>query len=194
MGAKWLAYFEVSNQDRFEEYALAHLDSVHRMARRLTRDAAEADDLVQETYLRAYRSFDQFELREYGAKPWLLKILHNAFYTRRGRDRKQPTLLDDVNFDHFAAELDSAGAEQSGLDNIAWDQIDEELKAAVDSLQREYRIVLLLWAFEELSYREIAEVCECPVGTVMSRLYRGRQILTEKLEAFIVRQNIRTKA
>lgn len=183
-----------STAKRFETHALGHLDAVFRMARRLARDESEADDLVQETYLRAYRSFDQFELREYGAKPWLLKILHNTFYTRRGKARKQPTLLDDVDFDHFSAELESAATDETGLENIAWDQIDEELKQAVQELQPEYRMVLLLWAFEEMSYREIAEVCECAVGTVMSRLFRGRQLVMQKLGDYVVQQNIRTKA
>ncbi len=179
---------------RFEEHALPHLDNVFRMARRLTRDQAEADDLVQETYVRAFRAFEKFELREHGVKPWLLKILHNTFYTFRGKANRQPVLLDEVSFDQFPSQSKSPEDPIPGLENIDWDAIDEELKHAVDSLQPEYREVLLLWAFEELSYKEIAEVCECAVGTVMSRLYRARQLLGAKLKDFADHQNLRRKA
>ena len=92
---------------RFRQIALPHLDAVYRIARSLVRDDSEADDLVQETFARAYRAFDRFELREYGARPWLLRILHNTFYTLSAKRRREPTLLDDVDFDRFADELDS---------------------------------------------------------------------------------------
>ncbi len=179
--------------DRFEDQCLVHLDSVYRMARRLAHDNAEAEDLVQDTFVRAFRAFDRFELREFGVKPWLFKILHNTFYTHRGRNRRQPILLDDVSFDQFAGES-GAASEAEGIENIDWDAIDEELKEAVEALQPEYRLVLLLWSFEDLSYKEIADVCDCPVGTVMSRLYRARQQLGDRLTEFAKRRNIPKKA
>lgn len=169
-----------SLSDRFESLALPHLENVFRMARRLARDEAEADDLVQETYIRAFRGFSRFELRDHGIRPWLFRILHNAFYTSRVRSRKQPATLDDVNFDHFEADVDRTPTE-SGIENIDWESVDEDLKRAVEALQPEFREVLLLWAFEDLSYMEIAAICECPVGTVMSRLYRARQSLGDSL-------------
>lgn len=175
--------------ERFERHCLPHLDSVFRMARRLAYDDSEADDLVQDTFVRAFRAFDRFELRQQGVKPWLFKILHNAFYTHRGKTRKQPTLLDDANFDQFAAELEDL-PEEFGVANIDWDVIDQDLKRAVDELVPEYRVVLLLWAFENMSYREIADVCGCPVGTVMSRLYRARQLLGQELEEFVRQNNV----
>ncbi len=183
----------LSSHERFEEHVLPHLDSVFRMARRLARDDAEAEDLVQETCVRAFRAFPRFEMREYGVRPWLLKILHNAFYTHRSRAKRQPTLLDDVNFDQFVADRDHLVENPSGIENIPWDAIDQELKRAVDSLQPEYRAVLLLWSFEEMSYKEIAEICGCAVGTVMSRLYRARQILGEKLRDYANSHNVPKK-
>ncbi len=177
----------------FEHHCLPHLDSVFRTARRLTGNETEADDLVQETFIRAFKAFDRFEFREHGVRPWLLKILHNAFYTHLGKMRRRPTLLDDVSFDQFAAELETL-PDEMGIDNIAWDAIDEQLKRAVDGLQPEYRVVLLLWSFEDLSYKEIAEVCGCPVGTVMSRLYRARQLLGETLAGYAERENVPKKA
>ncbi len=179
--------------DRFDEHVLVHLDSVYRMARRLARDESEADDLVQETYVRAFRAFPRFEMREYGVKPWLLKILHNAFYTRRGKAKRQPSLLNDVDFDRFAAGDDRAASEPGGIDNIDWNGIDEQLKHAVDALQPEYRVVLLLWSFEDMSYKEIAEVCGCAVGTVMSRLYRARRLLADKLADYARAENVPRK-
>lgn len=174
----------------FEEVALPHLDAVYQMARRLCRNEAEAEDLAQEAYLRAYKAFGRFDLRSYGAKPWLLKILHNVFYTHKGKQRRQPTLLDDVDFDSFAAELDSPTPVVDGVSSIRWDEVDEELKEAVAALPEDYREVLLLWSIEEMAYKEIAEVCGCPVGTVMSRLYRARQLLGRKLVDYASEHNL----
>ncbi|MGD2108766.1 MAG: sigma-70 family RNA polymerase sigma factor [Phycisphaerae bacterium] len=178
---------------RFEEVALPHLDAVYRTARVLGSDEAEADDLVQETFTRALRAFGGFELREYGARPWLLRILRNVFYTRKGRERREPTLLDDVDFDHFADELLDPDVDPAAADSINWDHFDEELKAAVAQLQPEYRAVLLLWSIEGLSYKEIAAVCDCALGTVMSRLYRARQLLGRKLRDYARERKIDTQ-
>ncbi len=178
--------------DGFESLALVHLDGVFRMARRLAGNDAEAEDLAQETFLRAYRAWERFELRDHGVKPWLFKILHNAFYTVRGKARRQPALLGDVDFDRFAGS-ETASNSEHGVGNIDWDSIDEELKSAVDQLHPEYREVLLLWAFEDLSYKEIAEICDCPTGTVMSRLYRARRMLDSMLVDFVRDSNVPKK-
>jgi RNA polymerase sigma-70 factor (ECF subfamily) len=154
------------------------------MARRLAGNEAEAEDLVQETFMRAHKAFAGFELRQYGAKPWLLKILHNVFYTRLSKRSRQPSLIEDVSFDDFAAELDQPPASELGSGEINWDDFDEELKSAVSGLSPDYREVILLWALEELSYKEIAEVCGCAIGTVMSRLYRARQQLGQRLAGY----------
>lgn len=178
--------------DRFEECVLPHLDSVFRVARRLTGSDVEADDLVQETMLRAYRAFPRFEMREYGVKPWVLKILRNTAFTLKRKAARQPRPRDDA----FLAQL-ADGPEgyrgETGVGKIDWDSIDEDLKRAVDSLQPEYRSVLLLWSFEEMSYKEIADVCDCAIGTVMSRLYRARQLLAERLAAYTASQNVPKK-
>lgn len=175
---------------RFEEIVLPHLDAVYRMARKLSGCQADAEDLVQETFIRAFKAFRRFELRQFGPKPWLFKILHNAFYTQAGKNRRQPTLLDDADFAHFADELDQAQVAGGAGSAINWEGVDQEIKQAIDDLQAEYREVLLLWALEDLSYKEIAEVCGCPVGTVMSRLYRARQLLGQKLSDFARYHNV----
>ena len=173
-----------SQQARFERVALPHLDAVYRMARRLTGKEADAEDLAQETFLKAFRAFDQFELRNYGAKPWLLKILHNSFCTRIGKQAREPTLMADSSFDDFLAELDEPSVSELAASNVNWDLFDQELKEAVAQLSADLREVLLLWSLEELSYKEIAEVCGCAVGTVMSRLYRARQQVGRRLAGY----------
>ncbi|MCG3130486.1 MAG: ECF RNA polymerase sigma factor SigR [Phycisphaerae bacterium] len=174
---------------RFEALALPQIDAAYRLARRLTGNVAEAEDLVQETYVRAFKAFSAFELREFGIKPWLLRILYNVFCTTRSRRRREPTLLEDVDLVHAGEEW-ALEETSGGLENLNWDRYDEELKAAVEALQPDYRTVLLLWAVEELSYKEIAHVVECPIGTVMSRLFRARKILMDRLAAYAERNNV----
>lgn len=182
-----------SELERFEGIAVPHLDTVFRVARTLARDHAEAEDLVQETFIRAFRGFGKFELRDYGAKPWLVRILHNVFYSSRNKQRREPSLLDDVDFDRFEEELADFDEEGTTTETLNWDQMDGELKAAFDELLPEYRKTLLLWAVDGLSYKEIAVACDCALGTVMSRLYRARQILGRSLRDYARRRNLSTE-
>src|SRR5690606_21119533 len=145
----------------------------------------EADDLVQETYLRAFRGEGTFSLGERGIRPWLFKILHNAFFTRRDRAKRAPVLSEDLG---STAAAGGSDGDQPGADGPAWDlasldweHVDDRLKHAIDALPESYRSVLLLWSVEGLKYREIADVLDVPLGTVMSRLFRTRSILAEKL-------------
>ncbi len=172
---------------------MPHLDSVLRVARSMTRSALEAEDLTQETYTRAFQSFDGFELREYGAKPWLLKILQNAFYSSLKLKRRQPTLLDCVDFDSFEEEIGNAAAEPATAETLNWEHIDDELRIAFEGLLPEFRTVILLWAVEGLSYKEIAVACDCAIGTVMSRLYRARQILGRQLRTYAKQRKLSTE-
>jgi len=140
----------------FRDLAVAELDAVYRMAFHLTRHPDEAGDLVQETYL------------------------HNAFYTRLDKKRREPTLADDLRLEGAASELDHP-APCWDLSSLDWEQTDERLKQAIAELPVHYREVLLLWAVEGLKYKEVAQVLDVALGTVMSRLYRARAILSEKL-------------
>lgn len=174
----------------FHRLALAELDSVHRMAFHLCRKGDDVSDLVQETFLRALRAEPSFELRERGIRPWLFKILHNIFYTKMGRDRREPTLADDLRHESVASELDNP-APCWDLASLDWEQVDDRLKKAIDELDDRYREVLLLWAVEGLKYREVADVLNVPLGTVMSRLYRARAILSERLADVAAEHGIR---
>ena len=178
----------LSSQE-FKRLALDEIDAVYRMAMYLAHDPNEAEELVQETYLRALRFEHTFELRDHGIRPWLFRILHNCFYTRIGRQRKQPTLAEDLQSESVPSELDNPPPAWD-LASLDWEQVDDRLKHAIDDLKDPYRSVLLLWAVENLKYREIAELLEIPIGTVMSRLYRARNILSEQLADLARDRNI----
>jgi RNA polymerase sigma-70 factor (ECF subfamily) len=176
---------------RFESLALEHLEAVYRMALQLARHPDEAADLVQETYLKALRVADRFEERGGGIRPWLLKILHNAFYTRLGRAKRRPALMEDLP-EALAAERPPGQPEPAwDLSTMDWEHVDDELLAAIMQLRPEYRTVLLLWGVEGLKYREIAEVQDVPIGTVMSRLHRARAILAHQLSDLAEERRLR---
>jgi RNA polymerase sigma-70 factor, ECF subfamily len=172
---------------QFEKLALAELDTLYRMARRLTRDSNRADDLVQETFARALRSRDGFDLQAFGIKPWLLRIMYNLHVSRADRERRQPTAM--------AEETLQSSATYSELDNLPIDPasfqaMDEQLVKALEELPEDYRTVMLLWAVEDLSYKEIAIALDVPIGTVMSRLHRARQRLSKELRPFAIKQGV----
>jgi len=168
-------------RSEFERLALEHLDAVHRMAMQLTRRPDEAADLVQETYLRALRSAPRFKEKGGGMRSWLFTILYNAFYTHVKRQSRAPTAVEAF---HDASETElapDAAPPAWDLKSLDWEHVDERLKQAIDDLPPESRAVLLLWGVEDMKYREIAEVLDIPIGTVMSRLHRTRQALIQAL-------------
>lgn len=171
----------------FRELALAEMDAVYRMAFHLAREPDEAADLVQETYLRALGAEGGFELRERGVRPWLFKILHNVFYTRMDRARRAPAVVEDLQ---ATAPDDQSDGPCWDLASLDWEQVDQRLKHAIAELPEHYRVVLLLWAVEGLKYREIADVLDVALGTVMSRLYRARSILSTRLADLAIESGI----
>ena len=155
---------------------LPHLDAAHNLARWLARPPADADDIVQEAILRAYRSFDGF--RGDDAKPWLLAIIRNCFFTAAGQVRQRRTVPfpEGTEADHDAAFIDDAPDPERA--SIGADQ-GRKLDQVVASLPQEFREVIILREIEDLSYRDIAQVTGTPIGTVMSRLARARALLKE---------------
>jgi len=168
-------------REAFEQDAMQHVDAVYRMAMQLARHPEDASDLVQETYLKALRSCGGFEDRGRGSRPWLFKILHNVFYSRKRKEKRAPMSVEKFHDD----ALDEPGPDEPcpawDLESLDWEHVDERLKAAIDDLKPEYRSILLLWGVEGLKYREIAEIQNIPIGTVMSRLHRARSILATEL-------------
>jgi len=169
---------------QFESLAMEQMDVLYRVARRMARNAHAAEDLVQETYLRAFRSAASFKLEEaYGIRPWLIRIMYNLNVTRGQRENRQPKAMADEH-------LDSAGVMPAPLPVNWLDGMDDKLKRAFDSLGEEYRTVLHLWAIEEFSYKEIADSLDVPIGTVMSRLHRARGKLSEQLKDYAESERI----
>jgi RNA polymerase sigma-70 factor (ECF subfamily) len=178
-------------RSEFDKLALEHLDMLFRIARRLTRDTTGAEDLVQDTYLRAFRARDEFTLEEFGIRPWLVRIMHNVHISRSQREQRQPVAMDDSHLDSTSAGIGrSAQVLAATVNPASFDRMDQQLVQAIESLPSEYQTVLLLWAVEDFSYKEIAQAVDVPIGTVMSRLHRARARLSERLQDFARKERI----
>jgi RNA polymerase sigma-70 factor (ECF subfamily) len=175
----------MADQSTFSDQAMEYMSSLYTAALRMTRNPADAEDLVQETYLKAYRAFARFE-QGTNLKAWLYRILTNTFINsyRSKKRRPEQTELDEVEDLYLYRRLGgleavTAGrsAEEEVLDHFT----DTDVKAAVDALPEQFRIAVLLADVEGFSYKEIAEILDIPIGTVMSRLHRGRKALQKVL-------------
>jgi RNA polymerase sigma-70 factor (ECF subfamily) len=178
----------VADRERFVEQAMEHMPSLYTAALRMTRNPADAEDLVQETYLKAYRSFDSFQ-EGTNLKAWLYKILTNTFINsyRARRRRPEQTELDDVEDLYLYRRLgglEAAAAGRSAEEEVMDLFTDAEVKEAMESLPEQFRMAVLLADVEGFSYKEIADIMEVPIGTVMSRIHRGRRALQKALYEF----------
>ncbi len=168
---------ESSELARFEAAVLPHLDAAYTLARYLTRNAHDAEDIVQDACLRALKYFDSFRGEgESSARAWLLTIVRNTAYSRKGRRRVEAATTE---FDE--AQHSSAVAEEHPEGALLQEDAKETLGRALEQLAPEFREVIVLRELEGLSYKEISEVAGVPVGTVMSRLSRARTRLQEAL-------------
>ncbi len=169
----------------FEAEALAQLDSLYRTARRLTRNPADAEDLVQETFLKAFRAADRFEPGT-NLRAWLFTILHNSA-RNRARDRAREGVTVDSEAVERAAELAPGPGQPAPGDTpeslLMRETLGPELQAAIDALPDAFREAVWLRDVEEFSYAEIAAMLGIPAGTVMSRISRGRQALYDRLKS-----------
>ena len=170
-------------RERFERDVLPLLPSLYGAAVRLTRDPTDAEDLVQETYLRAFRGFAGFT-EGTNLKAWLYRILTNSYINTYRKKQRSPQIVegpDDVDewylYDRLGGSNVERSAEATVLDTIP----DEAVKRAVESLPERFRLPVLLADVEGFSYKEIAEIMDTPIGTVMSRLHRGRKALEKAL-------------
>jgi RNA polymerase sigma-70 factor (ECF subfamily) len=170
-------------REGYEKEALVHLDALYRVALRLTANAADAEDLVQETMLRAYRSWDRYTPGT-NAKGWLLTILRHLFINEYRRKTRHPETVDVDTIEPFALfqEVQEEDPQGAFFDKI----VDDEVLRAVDQLPEAFREAVTLSDVEGLSYEEVAKVLDVPVGTVKSRLYRGRRLLQAKLYDYAV--------
>ena len=169
--------------ERFERDVLPLLPSLYGAALRMTRNPSDAEDLVQDTYLRAFRGFAGFQ-EGTNLKAWLYRILTNSFINTYRKKQRQPQIVerpDDLDewylFDKLGGRNVELSAETEVLDRIP----DEAVKAALESVPENFRLPVLLADVEGFSYKEIAEIMDTPIGTVMSRLHRGRKALQKAL-------------
>jgi RNA polymerase sigma-70 factor, ECF subfamily len=167
-----------SGEDRaFADQALSYIDALYGTALRLTRRPQDAEDLVQDTYLKAFRASAQFE-RGTNLKAWLFTILHNTFRNVRRHDSRNPV---DVDSETVEQAADERGDEQTPEQILTRATLDTDLQAALDDLPEAFRQAVWLRDVEEFSYADIARIMEVPIGTVMSRISRGRRMLFERL-------------
>jgi RNA polymerase sigma-70 factor (ECF subfamily) len=179
-------------QTDFEREAMPHLPALYAAALRMCRNERDAEDLVQEALLRAYRFFDTFEAGT-NCKAWLFRILTNVFCNQYREREREHVILNE-------AESSSANLEQflSGASNQPGDtetallgkMVSADVEKALTAVPADFRMAVILADLEDFSYKEIAEIMECPAGTVMSRLYRGRKILQGLLYDYAVEQGI----
>lgn len=178
----------------FEELLSPLLSMAYGTAVRLTRDRTEAEDLVQDAALLAYRAFATFQ-RGTNFKAWFFRILTNAFYSRHRKEKHEKANLstEDVPALYLYNKTAEAGmhARESDPASAIMDKLDSErVTTALEALPMEYRVVATLYFIEDFSYQQIAEVVECPVGTVRSRLHRGRRMLQKALWDVAVERGI----
>ena len=172
----------------FEAAAMPFVDSLYNTAYRMTRNAEDAEDLVQETYLKAYRYYDKFE-EGTNFKAWLFKIMKNTFINNYRRQQALPPQSDFAEIeDAFENQLadDVTRRSKNPEDELLEGVMDEDVQRALDALPEDYRMVVTLADLEGFSYKEIADILEIPLGTVMSRLHRGRKQLEKLLYDFAV--------
>ncbi len=170
-------------QNEFAELALPYLDSMYGAALRLTRSPADADDLVQDAFLKAYRFYDRFEPGT-NLRAWLLRILTNTFINKYRRNTRERKVLDGDDAEPVGDGVMSRAAMRALTepeDAAMRSLVSQEIQKALDELSEEHRLMIVLADIEELSYKEIADIVGCPIGTVMSRLHRARKHMQGRL-------------
>jgi RNA polymerase sigma-70 factor (ECF subfamily) len=178
----------MADKQTFSDQAMEYMPSLYTAALRMTRNPADAEDLVQDTYLKAYRAFESFR-EGTNLKAWLYRILTNTFINsyRAKKRRPEESDIDDVEnlylyrrIGGLAGSTAGRSAEDEVLDRFT----ETDVKEALESLPEQFRLAVLLGDVEGFSYKEIAEILDVPIGTVMSRLHRGRRALQKRLYEF----------
>jgi len=165
----------------FEKEVIPHTDILYNYALRMTGNADDAHDLLQETFLKAYRFWDKYE-KGTNVRAWLFRIMKNTYINVYRKAIKEPDTVDYNDIQNFYNIIREDSADANDLqEKLFGHLLDDDVTKALESLPEEFRTVVILCDIEELTYEEIAEFVECPVGTVRSRLHRGRKLLYSKL-------------
>lgn len=172
---------EIRKQEDFNEEIIPHLDALYNFGLRLTSDPNDAEDLVQDTIVKAYRFFDSYE-KGTNAKAWLFRILKNSYINNYRKKSKKPQ---EVDYDEVASFYESIRAERTETsdmeDKMFRELIDDDISNALDEIPEDFRTVVLLCDVEDFTYEEIANMLDVPIGTIRSRLHRGRNLLKAQL-------------
>ena len=173
---------------RFERDAMPMLDQLYSAALRMTRNPADAEDLVQETFLKAYSAFASFS-EGTNLKAWLYRILTNTYINKYRKDSRRPNEVDlgdveDLYLYRRIGSEDTAEASRTTEDRVLDNLVESDIKTAVEELPENFRLPVILADLEGFSYKEIAEILDIPIGTVMSRLHRGRKAMQKRLWEF----------
>ncbi|HRI47537.1 MAG: sigma-70 family RNA polymerase sigma factor [Ignavibacteriaceae bacterium] len=165
----------------FEREAIPHMDSLYNYAFRMTGDSDDANDLIQETYLKAFRFFNNFE-KGTNCKAWLFRIMKNTYINAYQKSKREPEKLDYEEVENFYENAKPSSTDDAHLEKEIFDNLlDDEVSGAISSLPEDFRTVIILSDIEGFTYEEIADFIDSPVGTVRSRLHRARKMLFAKL-------------
>lgn len=182
---------QTDHRAEFQRVALVHVNALYGTALRLTHNQRDAEDLVQDALLNAYKSFEQFEPGSQ-CKAWLFRILTNTFINKYRRRVLEHTVAQSMQHEGSTGMMSAGGvrAARDAEETLDYALMGDAIQKALAALPEEFRLAVVLCDVEEFSYREIADIMECPVGTVMSRLHRGRKLLQTALREHAVRAGI----
>ncbi|MCK4372432.1 MAG: sigma-70 family RNA polymerase sigma factor [candidate division Zixibacteria bacterium] len=187
---------DAAKRKEFEAEALPHMDALYRTALRLAKNQSDAEDLVQEAFAKAYRFWDKFELGS-NCRAWLFKIMTNIFineYRSKSRSPLQAN-IDDIDDNYLYGQLADSEMTENPEQTLFSKLFDDDVKKAIENLPDDFRLVAVLSFLEGFSYQEIAEIADLQLGTVKSRLHRGRKLLQKQLFDYAVRNGyIKEKA
>lgn len=170
--------------EEFEREAVPHMDSLYNFALKMTGDSDDASDLLQETYLKAFRFWDKFE-KGTNCKAWLFRIMKNTYINTYRKNTKEPDKVDYEEIENFYENIKPSSTDSAHLEKDIYDNLlDDELSDAISSLPEDFRTVVILCDIEGYTYDEIADFVDVPVGTVRSRLHRARKMLFTKLHKY----------
>jgi RNA polymerase sigma-70 factor (ECF subfamily) len=177
-------------QEEFEEEALPHIDVLYNFALRTTGNEDDARDLLQETYLKAYRFWDKYE-KGTNIRAWLFRIMKNSYINRYRKETKEPDTVDYDDVENFYNSIRAESTDPNDLqEKLYGNLLGDEVVQALQSLPDDFRTVVILCDIEGLTYEEIAEFVDIPIGTVRSRLHRGRKLLQAKLFEYAQQQGL----
>jgi len=179
---------EIDKQKEFNAEMLPHLDALYNFAIRLSADPTDAEDLVQDTIVKAYRFFSSYE-RGTNAKAWLFRILKNSYINNYRKVSKQPYQVDYDEISSYYETVRSDRSDTTDMEQIIYrEMLDDEVTRALNKLPEDFRTVVLLCDIEGFTYEEIANMLDVPIGTIRSRLHRGRNLLRSSLTGYASRR------